>query len=65
MAKIEVETSDLEKIADALGAAHRFFLNRDTMNAAVHLAESVRYSPLTSTVEAEVERVAALLRGDH
>lgn len=62
--KIEVETSDLEKIGDALVAAHRFFLNRDTMNAAVHQAESVRYSPLTSTVEAEAERVAAILRGE-
>lgn len=60
--KIEVERSDLEKVQDALVAAHRFFVNRDTMNASVHLAENVRYSPLTSQVEAETERLTEILR---
>lgn len=59
--EIVVTRSDLEKIADALVAAHRFFLNRDTMNASVHLAEQVRYSPLTSKIEAEVERISEIL----
>ena len=54
------EVRELEKVADALAAAHRFFLNRDTMNAAVHLAGSVRYSPLTSEVEAALEAVTRL-----
>ena len=63
MPKIEVEQSDLEKIQDALKGATTFFRRRDEMNAAVHQAETVRYSPLTSTTEAELDRVTALLGG--
>lgn len=49
------EQREIQKIEDTLAKAHRFFVNRDTMNAAVHLAETVRYSPLTSEVETALE----------
>ena len=62
MPKIEVELSDLQKLHDSLVQAHRFFLNRDGMNAAVHLGQ-VRYSPLTSSVEASLERLNMILAG--
>ena len=55
------EKREVIKITDALVKAHRFFVNRDTMNAAVHLAETVRYSPLTSEVETAVEAAHRLL----
>jgi hypothetical protein len=55
------EKREVQKISDALVQAHRFFLNRDTMNAAVHLAENVRYSPLTSEIEAAAEAASRLL----
>lgn len=60
MATVTVDTSDLEKIADALGEARQFFERRDEMNAAVHLG-SPRYSPLTARVQAEHERAVQLL----
>jgi hypothetical protein len=61
MALVTVDTSDLEKVQDALIAAANFFVKRDEMNGSVHLAAQVRYSPLTSTVLAERDRVIALL----
>lgn len=59
--KIEVDISDLLKIHDALGQAGVFFRRRDEMNAAIHKAQSVRYSPLTSTVESAYDRVVIIL----
>lgn len=56
-----VSRSDLEKIRDGLAAAEMFHKRRDEMNGAVHLAPTVRYSPLTSTLEAERERADRLL----
>jgi hypothetical protein len=50
---------DLAKIRDALAAAERHHVARDESNAALHLGE-VRYSPLTSTLVAERERVDRL-----
>lgn len=61
MPKIEVEESDLLKVRDALDGAGRFLVSRDEMNAAVHNSTNVRYSPLTSTVVAERERLDAML----
>lgn len=58
--KVEVDTSDLEKIKDAMDKAERFFMSRDSMNAQVHLGEP-RWSPITSLVMAEHERLANLL----
>jgi hypothetical protein len=51
----------MAKIRDALAAAERFFLSRDRSNAAVHLASSVRFSPLTTTVQAERERADRIM----
>lgn len=59
--KREVEHSDLEKLADALRNATKFLRARDEMNAVVHLAEHVRYSPLTSEVEAAYERCRGII----
>lgn len=56
-----VARSDLEKIYDALSQATDFFKSRDAMNASVHMAPTVRYSPLTSSCEAEKERLQQLL----
>jgi len=59
--KITVDTTDLEKIEDTLGVVHTFMQRRDEMNAAVHLAENVRYSPITSNVQASLERLGQIL----
>lgn len=56
-----VDLSDLLKIQDALQQANEFFTKRDEMNAAVHMAGNVRYSPITSTVEAALDRVTVLV----
>lgn len=60
MATVTVESSDLEKICDALAQSRLFFERRDEMNAAVHLG-GVRYSPLTSLVQAEHDRARRLV----
>jgi hypothetical protein len=60
---ITIQRSDLEKIRDALAAAARHHISRDESNAALHLAPVTRYSPLTSTLEAEHERAERLLEG--
>ncbi len=58
-----VDVTDLEKIRDALAASLIFFQHRDEMNAEVHLAREVRYSPLTSRVAAELERLDTIIHG--
>lgn len=58
---VEVESSDLLKIHDALEMAKRYFMRKDSMNAALHMAENVRYAPLTSTVEAATVRLNEIL----
>jgi len=57
--KQEIDTSDLLKIRDALSAALQHHKRRDEANAELHLS-TVRYSPLTSVLEAAVERVDQL-----
>ena len=52
-----VAVSDLYKIHDALHGAVEFHKHRDIMNAAVHKATDIRYSPLTSTLMAELDRL--------
>lgn len=59
--KIEVERSDLEKTLDVLMAAARHHTARDDANAALHLAASTRFSPLTSNLLAECDRLKRLL----
>ena len=59
--RIEVERSDLEKLADTLDAAYRHHVARDQSNAALHLAPQTRLSPLTSELGACCERLAGLL----
>ena len=55
------ERRELGKVFDAVEAAHRFHVNRDTMNAAGHLATQVRYSPLTSELETAAETLKRLI----
>lgn len=59
--KVQVDSSDLLKIHDALGQAGLFFRRRDEMNAAIHSATQIRYSPITSTVEAAYDRLVNVL----
>ena len=54
---INVDSSDLLKIFDALQKANKYLVKRDEMNAAIHLATTPRYSPITSTVESAKERL--------
>lgn len=63
MVVIDVERSDLEKVHDVLAAALRFHRARDESNAALHLAGQVRYSPLTSQLESEYDRLTHVLTG--
>ena len=54
---IAVDSSELLKIRDTLVQAGEYFQNRDRMNAAVHGASTVRFSPVTSNVLAAEERI--------
>lgn len=59
--ELTVHQSDLEKIHDALDEAVRFHANRDASNAAQRRVPIVRWSPLTSMLQAELKRVKRLL----
>jgi hypothetical protein len=56
-----IQTSDLEKILDTLERNRNFLKRRDEMNAEVHLAREVRYSPLTVETMAQCDRVRTML----
>lgn len=58
---MEVDSTDVTKIVDVLQRASTFFRRRDEMNAEVHMAREVRYSPLTSEVDATLDRVKRIL----
>lgn len=58
--KLEIDSSDLDRIADAMAAALRYHRHRDAMNAELHLASETRYSPLTSELEGAQERIARI-----
>jgi hypothetical protein len=61
MAKLEIDQSDLLKLKDVLESNVQFHKSRDEMNGAVHLAKTVRHSPLTSETIAAYERLVAIL----
>jgi hypothetical protein len=61
---MKVDRSDLLKILDVLKANENFQYNRDKMNAAVHLAREVRFSPLTTETIAARERLEKLLENE-
>ena len=54
--------SDLEKLHDILVKACQHHIARDEMNAMLHLADNVRFSPLTSELISARDRVDAILR---
>lgn len=58
---IEIEKSDALKIYDAIQCADLYFRKRDEMNASIHLAHPVRYSPITSKVAAGLDRLFTIL----
>ena len=59
--KIQIESSDLLKIREALQRSYAFFQFRDKMNAEIHLAQDVHYSPITSLVGTEWQRCVKIL----
>ena len=61
---MEVQRSDLEKVLDAVSAAVAHHVPRDDSNAALHLASSTRYSPLTSELMSAKQRLTDLLAED-
>jgi len=61
MPRIQVDLEDLLKIQEALRQAGVFFRRRDETNAQAHLAKSVRYTALTSVVEAAYDRCLGIL----
>ncbi len=62
MDSIEVAKADLLKILDVLKANEKFHRNRDTMNATIHLAKEMRFSPITSETISAVERLENILK---
>lgn len=58
----EVDESDLNRIMDALLKASEYFEKLDEMDAALHLSESVRYSPLTTEVCTCAARLDKILK---
>lgn len=60
--EIDADTRrELEKVADALASAVRHHRSHHESNAARHLAPGVRYSPLTSRLEAAADALGRLL----
>jgi len=62
---MNVDRSDLYKIWDALLASNEFLKRRDEMNAVLHLAKEIRYSPLTTETMSAVQRLETILREDN
>lgn len=62
MDSIEVAKSDLLKILDILKANEKFHRNRDIMNASIHLAKEMRFSPITSETISAVERLENIIK---
>lgn len=59
---IVIERSDFDKIRDTLKAAAEYFHHHGHMNARLHLAAEVRYSPLASEVMAAYDRMESMRR---
>lgn len=55
------ERRELEKVRDAVTAADRHFRAEAEMNAALHLAATVRPAPLASEIAAAKDALDALL----
>ena len=59
---MEINESDLLKVLDVLRNNEEFHRNRDKMNASIHLAKEMRFSPITSETISAVERLERLLK---
>lgn len=60
MKTVTLEQSDFHKILDALVVARRHHRLRDRANAQLHLAETVRFSPLTTVLDVAIERLVKI-----
>lgn len=68
MVDAEDAARELDKAADALAAASLFFERQGAMNAQLHLAETVRPTPLgvrVATAATEARRSAERFRGEN
>lgn len=52
---------ELSKVFDVVEKAREFHQRRDEMNAAVHMAGTIRYSPLTTELDASLDTLKRLL----
>ncbi len=59
--KLLVEESDLAKVMNILVRNVGFHTYRDKMNAELHMSREVRYSPLTSETQCEVDRLNSIM----
>jgi hypothetical protein len=64
LVKYEVDSSDMQKVYDTLLNNETFHRHRDEMNGAIHLAQVVRFSPLTSETIAARERVESMMQSN-
>lgn len=58
---MDIDQSDVLKVYDVLDRAVEFHRLRDEMNAQLHLAKQVRYSPLTNELINQRNRLHELL----
>ncbi len=58
----KVDVADLYKIHDVLYNAYDHHKHRDISNTKLHLAAEVRISPLTSELEAQLNRVKDIIQ---
>ena len=62
---MDIDKNDLFKIQNILKDNWLFFRSRDQMNAKLHLAKEVRYSPLTNATGVALGRINAIIDKGH
>ena len=60
--EFRIPESDFHKLIDPMRQAYRFHKKRDEMNAELHMAPTVRFSPLTSELEAALDRADHIIQ---
>ena len=59
---MEVDKSDLQKVAEVLGKTVEYFQHMNQMNAALHLSPKTIPSPLTSELELAKLRLERIIK---
>jgi hypothetical protein len=59
---ISIDESDALKIYDALAQATTHHKLRDECNARLHMSQCIRYSPLTTALDAQCDRLGRILK---